>query len=66
MTTPSVVFNVWVEIEHFDTVTSDSRTLDAPGASLASFATYEEAWDYAERVTRLAEGIITQEGESHV
>jgi hypothetical protein len=26
-------------------------------SALATFDTYEEAWDYAERVTRLAEGI---------
>lgn len=58
MTNPSTIaFKVWLEIEQFDEETGHSETLDAPGSSLASFETYEEAWDYAERVTRLAEGI---------
>jgi hypothetical protein len=52
-----IVFNVWLEIERYDEDTGDGLTMDAPGASLATFASYEEAWEYAERLTRLAEAI---------
>ena len=37
--------------------TGHGQDMDAPGSSLATFDTYEEARDYAERVTGLAEGI---------
>jgi hypothetical protein len=53
----NITFKVWIEIERFDEKTGHSEDLDAPGSSLATFSTYKEAWDYAERVTRLAEGI---------
>lgn len=52
-----ITFKVWLEIERYNEKTGASQDLDAPGASLATFDTYEEAWDYAERVTRLAGGI---------
>lgn len=52
-----VAFKVWLEIERFNAKTGAGQDLDAPGSSLAEFKTYEEAWEYAERVTRLAEGI---------
>jgi hypothetical protein len=52
-----ITFKVWLEIERYHEKTGDSQNMDAPGSSLATFSTYEEAWDYAERVTRLAEGI---------
>jgi hypothetical protein len=52
-----ITFKVWLEIERYNKKTDRSENMDAPGASLATFDTYEEAWDYAERVTRLAEGI---------
>lgn len=53
----NITFKVWLEIERFNEKTETGESLDAPGSSLATFATYEEAWDYAERATRLAEGI---------
>jgi hypothetical protein len=53
----NITFKVWLEIERFNEKTGDSENLDAPGSSLASFESYEEAWDYAQRVTLLAEGI---------
>jgi hypothetical protein len=53
----NITFKVWIEIERFNEKTGASEDMDAPGSSLATFMTYEEAWDYAERVTRLAEGI---------
>ena len=52
-----ITFKVWLEIERYNEKTDDSQNMDAPGSSLATSDTYEEAWDYAERVTRLAEGI---------
>jgi hypothetical protein len=52
-----ITFKVWLEIERFNEKTGEGQNLDAPGSSLAPFDTFEEAWDYAERVTRLAEGI---------
>lgn len=53
----NITFKVWLEIEQYNEKTGDSQNLDAPGSYLAEFQTYKEAWDYAERVTRLAEGI---------
>lgn len=53
----TIAFKVWLEIERFSEKTGNGQTMDAPGSSLATFDTYEEAWDYAERVARLAEGI---------
>jgi hypothetical protein len=50
-------FKVWLEIERYNEKTGHSENMDAPGSALATFATYHDAWDYAERVTRLAEGI---------
>ena len=52
-----IVFKVWLDIEQYNERTGDSQEMDAPGASLATFESYEEAWDYAERVAVLAEGI---------
>jgi len=56
-TTHPTTFKVWLEIEEYDEESGHSRDMDAPGSALATFDTYEDAWDYAERVTRLAEGI---------
>jgi hypothetical protein len=53
----NITFKVWLEIEQCNEKTGDGQELDAPGSYLAEFQTYEDAWDYAERVTRLAEGI---------
>ncbi len=53
----NITFKVWLEIERYNERTGHSENMDAPGASLAEFASYEEAWDYAERVTQLAECI---------
>ncbi len=52
-----ITFKVWLEIERYNGQTGASQNMDAPGSSLATFDTFEEAWDYAERVTALAEGI---------
>jgi hypothetical protein len=53
----NISFKVWIEIERYNERTGASQDMDAPGSSLATFDTYEDAWDYADRVTRLAEGI---------
>ncbi len=53
----NITYKVWLEIERYNERTGHGEDMDAPGASLAEFATYEEARDYAERVTRLAEAI---------
>jgi hypothetical protein len=53
----NITFKVWLEIEQYNEKTGDGQEMDAPGSSLAEFDTYEDAWNYAERVTRLAEGI---------
>ena len=53
----NITYKVWLEIERYNERTGHGEDMDAPGSSLATFKTYEEAWDYAERVTRLAEGI---------
>jgi hypothetical protein len=53
----NITYKVWLEIEQYNEKTGDSQDLDAPGSSLAEFDTYEEAWDYAERITHFAECI---------
>jgi hypothetical protein len=50
----NITFKVWLEIERLNEKTGKGEDMDAPGGSLASFETYEEARDYAEHVTRLA------------
>jgi hypothetical protein len=57
MTRKNITFKVWLEIERYNEKTGASENMDAPGSSLATFETYEEAWNYAEHVTCLAEGI---------
>jgi hypothetical protein len=52
----NITFKVWLEIERYDDETGHGEDMDAP-SSLATFKTYGEARDYAERVTRLAECI---------
>jgi hypothetical protein len=52
-----ITFKVWLEIERFNEKTGHGQDVDAPGSSLATFDTYEEAWDFAERVACLADNI---------
>jgi len=52
-----ITFKVWLEIERYHEKTGASENMNAPGSYLAEFDTYEEAWEYAECVTRLAVGI---------
>lgn len=53
----NITYKVWLEIERYDEDTGDSENVDAPGASLATFDSEEEAYEFASRVTDLAEGI---------
>ena len=53
----NITFKVWLEIERYDDETGQGEEMDAPGSSLATFETYEEAWDYAERVSHFADCI---------
>lgn len=53
----NITFKVWLEIERYDERTGHGKDMDAPASSLATFNTYDEAWDYAECVTRIAEDI---------
>jgi hypothetical protein len=52
-----ITFKVWLEIERYNDRTGHGQNMDAPASSLATFDTYDEAWDYAEKVTHLAEVI---------
>jgi hypothetical protein len=52
-----ITFKVWLEIERYNEKTGDGQNMDAPGRYLAEFPTFEEARDYADRVTRIAEDI---------
>jgi hypothetical protein len=53
----NITFKVWLEIERLNEKTGKSEDMDSPGGSLATFDTYQEAWDYAERATQLAKEI---------
>lgn len=55
-------FKVWVEIEQYDNKTDCSTTLDAPGASLREFKSYKRAWDFAQRITDIANDLNESEG----
>ena len=43
-------YKVWIEIEEYDELTECGIDCDAPGAALATFDTYEEAYDFAEQI----------------
>jgi hypothetical protein len=46
----SIVYKVWIEIEHCDEEQDEYITLDAPDAAVATFDTYREAWNFAEKL----------------
>jgi len=41
-------YKVWIEIEEYDSETLEHTNLDAPGAAVAVFDTYERAWKFCE------------------
>ena len=45
-------YAVWIEIEEQDEENDTYETLDAPGADVGTFDTYEMAYAFAERLTR--------------
>jgi hypothetical protein len=53
----NITFKVWLEIERYNDRTGLGENMDAPGSSLATFDTYNDAYAYAERITRFAEDI---------
>jgi hypothetical protein len=54
-------YKVWIEIEEFDSETEEGQTLDAPGASLKEFDSYEDAYKFAEGLTN---GTFSIQGDS--
>jgi hypothetical protein len=57
---PLVTFSVWICIEKHDQnadAEQEYDELDAPGAAVATFDTYDEAYAYAEQLTTQAEQI---------
>ena len=48
-----MVYNVWLEIEEADYKRDRYQTLDAPGAALATFGSYEEAFELVETLATL-------------
>lgn len=57
----NIVYKVWIEIERYNEKTGDGETMDAPGASVDQFNTYEEAYEFAEQMTRQAGGWLPPE-----
>jgi hypothetical protein len=43
-------YKVWIDIEEYDELTGCGSDCDAPGAALATFDTYEEAYDFAAQI----------------
>ena len=43
-------YKVWIEIEEYDERTGCGNNCDAPGGELATFSTYEEAYEFAEQI----------------
>lgn len=50
-----LTYKVWIEIEEYNNETGDSSDMDAPGASVATFKTYKEAYEYAGRLQEIGE-----------
>lgn len=43
-------YEVWIDIEEYDQLTDCYTECDAPGGALATFDTYEEAYEFAEQI----------------
>jgi hypothetical protein len=48
----NISYKVWVDIEEYDELTACGYACDAPGGELATFDTYDEAWDFAVHIDR--------------
>lgn len=55
--TEKVTYKVWIEIEEYDEDTGVGENVDAPGASVATFATHEDAYAFAELLTDVADSV---------
>lgn len=49
-TPDETTYKVWIEIEEYDELTGCGNDCDAPGGALATFDTYEEAYEFAEQI----------------
>lgn len=58
------MYKVWIEIERYDEDTDEHYTIDAPGASVATFDSEAEAWAFAEKLTDAAEEIREEKERS--
>jgi hypothetical protein len=56
-------YKVWVEIEEYDDVEEEGCTLDAPGASVAEFDDYDDAYAFAERLNAAGDTMMRLEEE---
>jgi hypothetical protein len=45
-------YKVWIEIEEYDQLTGCGNDCDAPGGALATFDTFDEAYEFAELIDR--------------
>lgn len=43
-------YKVWIDIEEYDELSGSGNDCDAPGGALATFDTYEEAYEFAEQI----------------
>lgn len=53
--TTHLSYRVWLDIEAYDHDREEYYDMDAPGSALTSFERYQDAYDYAGRVTDLAQ-----------
>jgi hypothetical protein len=54
----SIVYKVRVEIEQYAEINGVGTTMDAPGASLAEFSSYEDAYAFAQAVRHTFEAHV--------
>jgi hypothetical protein len=58
-TPDETTYKVWIGIEEYDELTDCFTECDAPGAELATFDTYEEAYEFAEQIDCLYSNYTT-------
>ena len=49
-TPDETTYKVWIEIEEYDELTGCGNDCDAPRGALATFDSYEEAYEFAEQI----------------
>src|SRR5262245_43867501 len=45
-----VTYEVWIDIEEYDAIRDTYTECDAPGGQLATFDSYDEAYDFASQI----------------